>query len=237
MKLNINTDAAVKFTNTLEKLHRSALPVAIRSTLNSAAFDVKKNTMPQRADQEFTIRQPNFFKANSRVEKATGFDVDNMQATVGFVEGGLRGDNNHAVDDLEQQEHGGTIGHRSFIAMKEARGGNDSKPVRPGNRLSAIKFVNANTMQGKTAKEKFLRAVAKAGKGGYVLGTNAKKTLFRIEDVGRNLKLKPLYSFEPKRSIKVRGTNFMKEASLQSANKLEKFYEIEARKQIARLRK
>lgn len=42
MQLNVNTDATVALTNKLEKLHKSAFPVAVRSTLNSAAFDMKK---------------------------------------------------------------------------------------------------------------------------------------------------------------------------------------------------
>ena len=45
MILNVNTDAVVALTNKLEKLHRSAFPVAVRSTLNSAAFDMKKDTI------------------------------------------------------------------------------------------------------------------------------------------------------------------------------------------------
>src|SRR5687767_16018423 len=85
MELNINSDAVVKHTNTLEKMHRSAMPLAIRNTLNSVAFDVKKNTMPASAEREFVTRAPNFFKANSRVEMARGWNVDSMQSVVGFI--------------------------------------------------------------------------------------------------------------------------------------------------------
>ena len=56
MQLNINSDAVVKFTNTLEKLHKSGLPVAIRESLNNAAFDVKKRTMPKAAGDTFKER-------------------------------------------------------------------------------------------------------------------------------------------------------------------------------------
>ncbi|KKL54819.1 hypothetical protein LCGC14_2261580, partial [marine sediment metagenome] len=83
--LNVNTDKVVVFSNKLEKLHRSAFPIAIRGALNNAAFDVKKNTMPVSAEKEFTIRRKNFFKANSRVNMAKGFNVRTMQAMIGFV--------------------------------------------------------------------------------------------------------------------------------------------------------
>ncbi|MBL4809315.1 MAG: hypothetical protein JKY43_04565, partial [Phycisphaerales bacterium] len=46
VEFNVNTDAVVSLTNKLEKLHKSAFPVAVRGTLNSAAFDVKQKSMP-----------------------------------------------------------------------------------------------------------------------------------------------------------------------------------------------
>lgn len=140
MRLHINNDALVAFTKNLDKMHRSALPVAIRGTLNDAVYDVKTNTMPKKA-MEFKKRSPNFFKANSKFEKATGFNVNTMQATVGFYENKLAHQNtNYAVKDLEQQEHGGNIAKKTMIAMRTARVGN--KMVRASDRLSAIKKLD-----------------------------------------------------------------------------------------------
>lgn len=239
MKLNINTNEVVKHTNTLEKMHRSALPNAIRTSLNSAAFDVKQVTMPKNADINFVKRQPNFFKANSRVEMAKGFDIGNMKATVGFISTGLKGGaTNFAVKDLEQQEHGGTIDRKSFIPLDSARGGGKTKAVRPGNRLSTInKIVNANSVQGKSKQQKFRNAAMKAGVGGHVLGNDQKKILWKVEAIGKKIKLKALYSFSKNRNIRVGGTGFMHTASIESGNKIEHFYITEAKKQIKRLMK
>lgn len=241
MILNIDTNEVIKYTNTLEKLHRSALPNAIRGALNKAAFDVKQRTMPASAQKEFVNRQPNFFKANSRVDMAKGWSIESMQATVGFIESGLKGgSNNHAVDDLEQQERGGVIGGRSFIPTNTARGGSGVRPVRPGNRLTNIKkIVNANKFKG-TEKQKFNQAALEAGEGGFVIGTKAKKILWRIDSIkdGRTvLKIKPIYSFEDKRKVKVKGTGFMQTASLSSGSRIEEFYIAEATRQVERLMK
>lgn len=238
MILNVNSDAAVKFTNTLEKMHRSALPNAVRSTLNSLAFDVKKNTMPAKAEQTFTQRVPNFFKANSRVDMAKGWAVDKMQATVGFI-GGRSAGSDQAVKELEQQEYGGTIAKRSFIPLNTARGGSSSKKVAPRNRLSRIsRVINSVTMQGKSPAQQFRRAVGQAGAGGYVIGNNTNRTLFKVESITRSgYKLKPLYSFRQNRTVRVSGTGFMRSASLQSAGMAERFYEREAKRQIERLNK
>ncbi len=234
MLINIDSKELIVFTNKLDKIHRAALPNAIRNTLNSAAFDVKTNTMPESADDTFVNRKPNFFKANSRVETAKGFSIKDMESVVGFTSKNSTSDN--AVDDLEEQEYGGTIEGRSFIPMDTARGGNNSKPVRPGNRLSKVKnIVNSNTIAGTNPKQQFIHAVSKAGKGGYVIGNNTKKTLFRVDDydpVSKKFKLKALFSYSKGRDVKVKETKFMRKASLKTAEKLDDFYIKHAEKQI-----
>jgi hypothetical protein len=239
--LNINTDAVVAHTNRLEKMHRSALPVAIRGSLNSAAFDVKLKTMPLSAKREFTERNKTFFKANSRVAMAKGFDVKSMKAFVGFTGIRLKGGNNFSVNDLTQQEFGGTIKKRSFIPTDAARGGNKAKPVRPSNRLSKINnIVNQNRFSG-NRKQRFIKAINRAGKGGYVLGgsTLGQNTLFKVNSLNKKggFKITPLYDFKEGRNVRVKPTHFMSKASLVSGRKIEAFYVKEAKRQFERLRK
>lgn len=240
MQLNINTTAVVAFTNTLEKLHRSALPSAIRDALNSAVYDVKTKTLLKNSDEKFTNRQPNFFKANSRFENAKGFNVNTMKATVGFVSTGLKGNNNFAVKDLEQQEKGGTIKRRSYVAMKTARSGNSPlKNVRASARLSNIrKIVDSKKMSGRHDREKFRKSVHVAGVGGYVLGNRNPAILWRVNSLRRTgslpFKLTPLYTFKQNRSVSVQPTNFMKTSSLQSGAKIEIFYIEKAKRQMAK---
>ena len=123
MQLNVNTDAVVAFTNKLEKLNRSAFPVAVRTALNSAAFHMKKDAIINSAKDNFIQRKPSFFKANSKVLPANGFDVNTMQSKVGFT------GNSQAVEDLEQQEQGGTIKGRSFLSIGDESSNN---PARSG---------------------------------------------------------------------------------------------------------
>lgn len=240
MQLNINTDAAVKFTNTLEKLHKSALPVAIRESLNGAAFDVKTKTMPSKAASTFISRTKGdqFFKANSKVDKATGFNVNGMIAGVGFFENKLINQStNWAVKDLEQQEDSGIINLKTFIPTVFARQGGTKKGlVKPNFRLNKIrpKIVNANTLSGKNERQKYVIASHKAGIGGFVL---YKRMLWQIKSFKANAKIEriPIYSVTKGRNVKVKGTQFMKLASLESNKKLEGYYIAEAKKQIDRL--
>lgn len=235
--LDINTDEVVRFTATLEKLRKSALPNAIRGTLNDGAFDVKQKTMPAQAHADFIKRSPNFFKANSSVDKATGFDVRNMRATIGFIESRLRlGGNNYAVKDLEQQEHSGSLGGKSFIPLDSARVNGYASLVKPANRLSKILKSNIviarNTGPG-SKKQQFVRAIHKAGAGGYVLGSNIKgeNILWRVDSINgpNRFSLTALYDYRGGRKVKVKDTGFMHISTLKSADKLNGFFQSQAR--------
>lgn len=250
MQLNINIDKVVVFTNKLEKMHRSALPVAIRETLNSAAFDVKKNTMPEYANKEFTNRTKNFFKANSKVNKATGFDVNSMEAVVGFYENKLKNQGtNYAVKDLEQQEEGGQIGGRSFIPLKQARTSRSwNKNVKSEARRANIKgkiIDSEDNTSGRSPEEKYVRSAIHAGKGGWLIGSkrNSKGNRFlnkivSVKTIDGETKIKsvPMFAVQGDRKVKVKGTGFMKSASMDSAKKMEQEYIRQAKRQIERLK-
>lgn len=234
VELNVDADELVSFTNKLEKLPRAAFPNAVRGTLNGLAFDVKKNTMPKSAERHFTIRQKNFFKANSRVQMARGFDVESMESIVGFVP---FGGTNTAVDDLETQEKGGLIPGRSFIPMDAARTSkNPGRIVARRNRISGIKnVVRTSDAKGKTPGQKFVKSVIHAGKGGHILHQN---TLFRVDRLVRagsnwKFRLTPLYSFEAGRKARItKATRFMEKAIKETGRKADEMYFKEAERQF-----
>jgi hypothetical protein len=239
MRLNINTDALVSLTNKLEKLRKSALPAAVSGALNDAAFNVKTDTMLRTSKSSFINRQQNFFKANSRFDKATGFDISKMKSTVGFASIGGK---NHSVDNLDQQEHGGSIDKKSFIPTIFARKGKShSGLVKPNARLSAItKIINTNDSVGKNQREKFVIAASIAGRGGFVLRGDI---LFRIDTAPKsnlksrqvNFKATPLYSFKKGRKTNVKKTNFMLEATMMTQKKLDTFYIKQGERQLAKV--
>lgn len=239
MKLNINNKAVKEQTDRLRTLHRSALPNAIRNTLNEAALDVKKNTMPESVKKSFIERSPTFFKANSKVDFATGYNVNSMSATVGFFENKLiNGTTNYSIKDLEEQEDGGTINMKTFIPTVHARKGKTKKGlVKPNFRLNKIRekgLINANKLSGKNERQKYLIAANMAGVGGFVI---YKRMLWRINSLRKKSKVErtPIYSVSKGRNIKVKNTQFMKLASLKTANKMEGYYLGHAKKQIDRL--
>lgn len=239
MQLNIDTREVRKYARILKDMSRSALPVAVRTSLNSAAFDVKQNTMPTEASASFVKRQANFFKANSRVEKATGFDIGKMKSAVGFIP--LNG-TNKAVDDLEQQEHGGNIGGRSFIALKQARTSNSwNKKVKSKARISQINNIVDTKDASGTDEEKFIKSAIHAGKGGWLIGNRTtgggNKILFKIRSITRKNKKTvvdavPMHALKKGRNVNPKATHFMGRASTQSGGKINKSFNDAAKKQI-----
>lgn len=259
---DINTVAVSNYAERLKQINRSALPVAIRQTLNKAAYDVKTTTMPKEADR-FIHRKPTFFKANSRVEQAKGFDVNSMQAIVGFVP--KANDTSHSVEDLEQQENGGAIDNRSFIAAEGARVSNSwERNVKAKHRLKGVRnsLVNAydakskfhsKTGRKRGGKERFVVSAIHAGEEGYLMNNQVNrkgnklvmflKSLKRVNKTvtvngktrhrkDTEVKYTKVYYVKKARKVKPVPTHFMLKASLESADKMEKYFVDIATKKI-----
>ena len=240
MKLNIDTNALVKYTNNLEKLSKTAMPRVVKETLNSLAFDVKKNTMPKSA-KRFVNREKNFFKANSTVQMAKGSNFSSLKAKVGFMsKDGKSSDD--SIENLEKQEHGGTVGGRKYIPVNSARTGKrNKKKVAKRNRLGEIGIGNiilAKNSEGKNDREKFTKAVMVAGKGGFV---QSKTRVWRVDKVESSLKTRKLrvkltgmYIVNDSKTVKIKkATHFMKKATVKTSKKADEFYIKEAEKRFA----
>jgi hypothetical protein len=240
ISIDINTSELIKYTSKLEKLRRSSLPAAIRGALNDAAFDMKTKTLIDSSQKEFINRQSNFFKANSKFEKAQGFDVSQMKSTVGMISSGLHNaQTNYAVEDLEAQEDGGDIPKKSFIPLDESRSGkNKNKLVKPNARLSKINnVVKTKNVSGANSKVQFIKSGVFAGKGGFLLSQNILwkiNSIKRLKNGNTVINKTRLYSFKQGRSVHVSGTHFMRKASLNTANKIQSFYIQQAKRQLSK---
>lgn len=233
---DVNTAEIVKFSNKLDKIHRAAFPNAVRNTLNDAAFFTKKNTLQQEARKQFTTRKPSFFRAFSRVQKASGFAVKRMVATVGMT------DATKASKQLVFQEKGGTISGRDFIPTKEARvSKSESKVISKRAYLQKVlsKTVDANKSKARSKKQKFVRAAIvaseKYGRDGHV---QIGDSIVRVGPRSKPFKgTKKIYDFSQGRSVRLQPKPFVGPAAQRSSKLMLKWYEKEAKKQFARFMK
>jgi len=222
--ININTTEIVAFTNKLEKIHRAALPNAVRSTLNDLAFDVKSNTLQSVTNSTFIKRKPSFFRAFSRVDRAVGFNIKTMVSSVG-----MRKDT--ATEGMDSQEKGGSE-KRALIATDKARAGkNPKKLVTKRNKFRGKNIVKANGR----SKQAFLRAAywgyKKYGKGVIIRTYNG---MFRINNIRKNqgIKTERIWSFKKNRSVSVKATRFMEKSALKSTSKMPSIFTKNAQFQI-----
>ena len=219
MGFDINTGAAIKLTTKLGRLHKSALPVAVRGTLNNAAFETK-SLLPEIASRKFVTRNKSFFRAFSSVNTARGFDINSMSAQVGI--NSAKG--SEVAEGLEKQETGGSIEGRKLIPHDKGRvSGSHNKRLRRKNRFGKINITDSR----KGGKRTNYLLIKKGGKG----------TVFEIKGTGKRRKLTPIYTYRSTRTSVVKASPFMKPASLMAVKKMPKFYKEQAERQFKRLLK
>lgn len=244
MILRYDGDEVLDFAHKLSNMHRSALPNAVRFTLNDAAFDVKKRTLQIETQSSFINRRPGFFKRFSTVDKATGWNIGGMISQVGIIDDpGVQ-----ATSDLATQETGGEL-DRSMIMLSGARTGQKSLSGKSGPSAemrrtvrsqykavggfkdhTAVKkkdFVKgAFAAEGKK-KPDHLRYMSPSGKGYMIEVTKITKLKSSLK-----IKSKIIASYEDDRKLHIKPNPFLRRSSLQSASKLNQLFKKNAIRQI-----
>lgn len=235
MKLRYDGDQVLDFSYKLQKMHRSALPNAVRFTLNDAAFDVKKKTLQDEAQSSFINRRPSFFKRFSGVEKATGWKIGKMHADVGMI----RDPGVQATEDIEVQETGGSL-ERSQIMLPDSRISQSGKK-KVASRYKAIggfrdrtaatkkDFVKAAFAAEGKKKPDHMRYKTDSGKG-YMIEV---KKITKLKD-SLKIKSKIVASFDDDRKLHISENPFVERASLKSANQLVSLFKKNAVRQLNR---
>jgi len=216
---NINQDEIIKFTKRLDKLHKSDLPLAIRSTLNDTAFEAKR-IIPIIFDKNFTVRKKTFIKSHTSASRSKNtFNVNQMYSSVGIIMG-----KSEAGNELEKQERGGVIRDRDFIPLDSARiSKSEKKLVSKRNYLKSQK----NRARKVKNKESFEKAAFKLGKGGSIIFDGL---LIRVTSVSKGgiIKSTALYDFKKNRSVKIDKKPFVFPSSIIAQKKTPELYKKNA---------
>lgn len=215
IKLDINTKEVIAATSKLEGIRSSALPLAVRLTLNKAAFDTKKE-VPNTASKNFITRNKSFFRFMTLVDMVSDKgNINNMESRVGINTRKFPA----LAERLEVQELGGVL-DRSMVPMKQARtSGSNEKRVKRANYLSSIR-IPSTRKRG-------------AGTGFIMIKKGNKGTVFQIKK-GKKSSLTPLYSFEKNRNVKIKKVSFMEQSAQDSIQELPKNFVEQAERLIQR---
>ena len=231
-QMNVNTDAAIILTAKLERMHRSAMPNAIRSSLNDAAFEMKKKNILGSAKLNMKVKNAMFFKKFTGVNKATGFNVDSMYSEVGFINtdpNPIKG--KKAIEGMESNEVGGSDSTGSMYLGK-ARGQNSLKrKVKVASRYDRSKLAkkhighknNSSALALISSFEERKPVFIRAKSGiGYVVQVNK----IDYEPGGKNRKISVdfLMRSRNKKPAKAKATHFNREAAIKTSKQIDEFY-------------
>lgn len=214
IRLDVNTKPLIGLTNKLNNLHRSAFPSAVRNSLNEVAFDAKKN-VPLVANQNFTIRQKNLFNRFTVVDKAKGFNVNNMVSSVG-LDGSKQ---KKLTEGLAKQENGGTILGRKLIAHDMARtSSSPNKKVKTKNYLKNINNISSPGPGNRRRGSKY-----------FTIKKWNKETVF--ERVSKS-KIVPIYNKRKNRNTRVEAKPFIRPSALKASLNMGRIYQKQAEYQF-----
>lgn len=121
----------------LEEFKKTAIPFAIRNSLNTSAFEMQK--VWRREIRQTFVNRNKFTERSIHVEKARGSDPNRMVSVVGSI-----------ADYLDEQESGGTVRGKGALkpipgpsAAGQQPGSKRTKLVMPSRYLQAIKATKA----------------------------------------------------------------------------------------------
>jgi len=252
---NIESFEMKRYSNTLRDLHRKHLPSAARSTLNDAALYVKvrKTGMNTEFESKFKVKKHTFLQSHSWATKATGFDINKMEATVGVVKvgGSKSAESSIAAQGLKLQEFGGSE-KREYMYNAESRGVVSKRKAKRGisgfvNKDLYLKDnLSMGVTHGKfkykgTKKSRFVAAAFYAKKFGLIVKHD--KQLFKIIDVKRlaNKKIEiekvNFANVDFTRHVNYKQNKFLLPASERATKMMGEFYKANVEFQLKKSKK
>jgi hypothetical protein len=241
-------DDVVAFSAQLQKVHRAALPNAVRFTLSDAAVNMKKESLIKSANKNFTIRNRSFFKSYSVFNKATGYDINKMVSNAGITKSSKAKNANSkskAGIGLSKQEFGGSVESKAYIAPENKK--TKSLNARTGKGLTK-KIVVSETQSGrpvvynggKSRKNNLITKAYKAHKKGVPLlyAKGGKGMLYMVksdngEGAKRRFKLQKLANYDKGRSVPIKTKRpFIRDAAMMENKKLNGYFRKEAERQL-----
>lgn len=211
----------------LQKMRKSAVPYAIKETLNRAAFETRR-TWQAEIKATFTLR--NTFTVNSvRVEQAT---PTKLQSTVGSI-----------APWLATQEEGGTVrggsGHKAIpraASAGQAAGAPRTRLVRGRFYLGAMQLAHPQGHGGRRQSNAIAIAIArKTGKNIALLTKrNGGKGIFIIGGGKRAIRTRMLWDVS-RASVKVHAEPTLERSLAAVKPRLESMLKASVLQQFARM--
>lgn len=223
MQIKIDSNAMKEYEKKLNDLHRSAFPNAIRSTLNDAAFEMKKDKLHTSAAKNFKhTRSKSFFKKFSGVKKATGWNINSMYSEIGLLDMGVKTAKT-AIDNMHMHEKGGSINEGATYLRDSRTSKSFGKLVRKQNYFKRSKFVKGKNYVRKAFVALKENAIMKHG-----------DYLIRVNKItkGNKLRINTTLLMKKRNNVRISPNNFITKAGIQTQKSIPLNFRKHAEKQI-----
>lgn len=223
MQIKINSIAMKEYEKKLNDLHRSAFPNAIRSTLNDAAFEMKKDNLHTSAAKNFKhTRSKSFFKKFSGVKKATGWNINSMYSEIGLLDMGVKTAKT-AIDNMHMHEKGGSINEGATYLRDSRTSKSFGKLVRNQNYFKRSKYVKGKNYVRKAFVALKENAIMKHG-----------DYLIRVNKItkGNKLRINTTLLMKKRNNVRISPNNFITKAGIQTQKSIPLNFRKHAEKQI-----
>lgn len=253
-RFDVNTSGVIHLTDRLERLNKYSFPAAVRATLSDSAFAMKQKNILESAKRNMKVKAPNFFKANTGVERARfNRNVEAMKATSGFInKRGVKA--NKAVNYGMEANETGDTDNTGMMYKKSTRSGRGL--VRRNKYYDRGKvtksYLRSNIKTKKTTKGSYVQRAfsSLADKAPVMVDTKSGKAMILVKSISRykraNKKLGRskgqfkinsdlLMMDRTVKKARAKPTHFNKEAAQKTQKQMEGFYQKNADYQFAKV--
>ena len=234
MSLEYRGNALIDYSHKLSRIHRAALPNAVRFTLTDVAKDVYFRTLRKNANKQFDVKKQSFFRAFSEYKPASGNNISRMQSTAGMIKKGK----SKVSTEIGQQQFAGVVHNKSFIAIEKGRTGKGltNKKYRDARKRKPIIAEKGKMFfpNAKKAKDTNSPLIVKKNKRGYfVKVTKIRKA--KGHKFKREVVTQIIGGYKENRKIDLKTNKpFLNNAALESGNLLNAKFIKNAKLQVKR---
>lgn len=232
MRIVIDSKDLKRYKADLNKMSRSAYPIAVRNTLNNAAFEMKKNQLHKAAKDRFEYtRAKNFFKRFSYVNKSFGYNINRMQSKVGMRDLGQKSAK-AAVQNMDMHEKGGTITKGSMYLESTRITNKRGRLVRTKQRLRKGMVI-------KNPKGTFVQKAINASMRQKPFWHKAGGLFYLIKvdsftKTAKGISFKSSVLMRQRQNARIKPNKFISLAARKTEAKIPNLYKIEFEKQLRR---
>jgi hypothetical protein len=185
----------------LGKFAKQALPAAARNTLNTLAFDARREWV-QQVGRKFVLRNK-YTVSSLRIEKAQGFNLATMESKVGSVVPYMA-EQEEGHTETARGKHGVPVPTSSAAGM--AKRATRTKQVQRKNYLSAIQLAGKVSGIRQRRNAVAIRLAGKTGGVAFLDLGQKRKGLFRVKQTSKGrFTVRMIYDLS-KRTVKLKPT-------------------------------